>query len=105
MWLPLAGLELDNCVFPVAALPALRPPMLRLDELVLDLAYCGASEVGVLETVLLLLCRPVQGAAQLGRLYCNNCPHEIDVGGLTESLVEKLGDNFGVRWLDIDLTH
>lgn len=104
-WLPCTGLELDNCVFPVVALPALRPPMLRLDELVLDLAYIGDSEVGVLETILLLVCRPVQGAAQLGRLYCNNCPHEIDLEELTESLVEKLENNFGLRWMDIDLTH
>ncbi len=79
--------------------------MLQLQDLVLDLKYCWVSEPDVLETVLLLLCRPIQGAVQLAGLECINCPAVVDVEELAGSLSQKLEDNFGLRWIRVVVSH
>lgn len=51
-----------------------RPHVTRTTALKVDLGYHDFIERGVLEAVVLLLCPPHPGAAQMRRLEFVNCP-------------------------------
>ncbi len=96
-----AGLRLRQCSFPVVALPALRPPMLQLQELRVDLTKCPDVHGGVLATVLLLLCRPYGGQPQLRELDCRCWADEVNCGEVERSVLEQLANGFGLTGIRI----
>ncbi len=91
-----AGLQLQQCYFPLAALLGMRPHMLQLTHLVLDLQCLHDITDTVLGSVAQLLCRPQPGAQQLAYLECYGCPSALDVGDWERSVLADLETGFGV---------
>ncbi len=92
-----AGLDLQNCYAPLAALPGLRPHMTRLTRLEVDLPchYPSRIDPEVLQAVALLLLRPHPGAVQLQWLRFTNCAHavqtELCMQSIRRSWLHSLG--------------
>ncbi len=103
---PCAGVGLLFSDFPVTGLPLLRNPMLRLTHMTVSLTGCGCGDMDrdTLEPLLLLLCRPHNGAAPLQMLKVTGCELD-DLEGCAQSLREQLAAEFGVTGVAIDLAY
>ncbi len=93
---PHAGLILRGCLFPLAALPGLRPHMTRLTVLNVDLSCHSSIDADATMSVALLLARPHPGAAQLQHLVFDGCPRDLDITFCEQSVMQQLEDDFGV---------
>ncbi len=91
----------------MAALPVLRGPMRHLSKLEVDFQHCGPVERGVLEAVLLQLCRPPHGGGgPLKQLTCTgiqSSPSLPDIMEARASVAQQLADCFGVTDVDIEM--
>ncbi len=91
-----AGLILEECSFPVAALPGMRFHMLHLTHLALDLQACEPVDGHVLEPLLVLLCRPHGGATPLRHLEVHRIRGEVNGAECKRAALEHLERAFGV---------
>lgn len=91
-----AGLKLWGCSFPLAALPAVRSHMLQLTLGLLDLSSLAHVTRDELESVLVLLCRPLPGAPPLRQMLCCGCGPWADAAQCRQSVLRQLEVDFGV---------
>ncbi len=86
-----------DCSFPLPALPAMRTPMLQLQQLELGLAHAAQVNSDTFSSVLVLLCRPHPEPVQLRHVACCGCPPAaVDRGYCTRSVVRQLEEGYGV---------
>ncbi len=78
--------------------------MMRLARLKVNLGFHQDLDESVLESVLLLLCRPHPGAVPLEHLECA-CPASVDIGEVKQSVLGQLQGCYGVRDVDLVLWH
>ncbi len=82
------------CSFPLAAVPAVRFHMLQLNRVLLDLASLTHVSRDELESVLVLLCRPLPGAPPLRQMLCCGC--RLDLEQCRQAVLQQLEHDFGV---------
>ncbi len=99
-----AGLYLSRCSFSLAAVPALRPHMLQLTNLEMDLTHCQDVNDGVLEAVALQVCCPLPGAVRFQRLALYSCPMSVGTDECQRSILEQLRRDVGVMDVDVEFS-
>ncbi len=95
---------LGGCSFPLAAVPAVRPHMMQLSRVTLDLLCFTGISRNELESVLVLLCRPLPGAPPLSHLQCFGCYQWMDVYECRNSVLQQLEVDFGVTSVSVMIT-
>lgn len=99
-----AGLFLSRCAFSLAAVPALRPHLLRLTQLDLDLTHSQDINRGVLESVALQMCSPLVGAVRFKRLVVYSCPVSVHTDECQRSILEQLRRDVGVTDVEVEVS-
>lgn len=100
----IAGLDLRDCCFPLAAVSGLRPSMRRLSSVFLDLCCIERVDSWELDAVLLLLCRPHEGVPPVTTVECVNCPTSLGLEECVDSIAGQMETDFGVEDMDVCLS-
>ncbi len=104
-----AGLSLQDCDFPLDALPAMRAHLPQLQRLELDLRHCRLVNCRALTSMLVQLCRPQQqqqqrqGAVQLRELKCTGCGDKLDADACRQAVLQRLEQDYGVRDVEVGI--